>query len=609
MLFLFTKNPMNKHTSDNSGVLNTREKFRGLLQFVRPYKFRAVCAILALIFTAAIALSMGQGVKLVIDQGFSGHSNQALKQALALMAILIILLSIGTYTRFYLMSWLGERVIADLRLAVFKQLLSLHPSYFEENRSGEINARLTADTSVLQSIIGSAFSMALRSSLTLVGGVIMMFITNYQLALIVLVSLPLVMLPAIFFGRRVRKLSASSQDAVADVGAYASEVIQNIKVVQGFTREPEEFQAFKSEVEKSFAVAKKRISQRALLIASAMLLILLAVSMMLWSGGNDVLQGRISAGDLGAFVFYSSMVAMSFATLAEVYGELQRAAGAADRLLNLLSTESAIGSPNRAQTVPLNQGMQIDIDGLNFSYPSRPNHPALCDVNMRAAPGQVIAIVGESGAGKSTLFELLQRFYDPQSGSIKINGTDIREMNLQELRSLIGIVPQNPALFSADVAHNIRFGDPRASDQQVMDAAKKAHAHEFIEKLPKAYRSYLGENGIRLSGGQKQRIAIARAILKNPPILLLDEATSALDSESEYQVQLALKELMRERTTLVIAHRLSTVMHADVIYLLEKGRVVDRGTHAVLLKNNASYQRLCELQFSEKNSGESLESK
>ncbi|WP_185232798.1 ABC transporter transmembrane domain-containing protein [Teredinibacter franksiae] len=569
-----------------------------IVGFVRPYTGRVAIAITALFFVAAISLSIGQAVKRVIDDGFVAQSESQLATALGVMTALILLMAVGTFFRFYLMSWLGERVSADIRQAVFDRLIELHPSYFEENLSGEIMSRLTTDTTLLQSIIGSSFSLALRNALTLIGGLIMLFITNIKLSLIVLSGIPFVILPMVLFGRRVRTLSRQSQDTVADVGTYAGEIIHNIKVVQSYTREPEEKIAFGKEVTAAFDVAKKRIRQRASLIAAVILLVFTAISMMLWVGGTDVLRGNITAGELGAFVFYAIMVATSLGTLSEVYGEVQRAAGAAERLMELLSVEPAIQNASVPASLQM-KGVDtaIELVNLTFSYPSRPDQLALRSINLAVKSGETIALVGPSGAGKTTLFEMLERFYDPAEGEVKIFNKPLQSLKLQEARQQIGLVPQQPVLFSADVWHNIRYGKPDATDEQVIAAAKKAHAHEFISALPQGYASYLGEQGVRLSGGQKQRIAIARAILKDPAILLLDEATSALDAESEQHVQAALNVLMLNRTTLIIAHRLATVIHADRIVLLDQGQIIGVGRHEELLVQSSLYKRLCDLQF------------
>ncbi|MEX1032206.1 MAG: ABC transporter transmembrane domain-containing protein [Cellvibrionaceae bacterium] len=555
---------------------------------------------MALVFTALITLSLGQGVRYLIDQGFVAESFQALNRSVLVIIALVTLMAIGTFLRFYAVSWLGERVSADLRKAVFNHVINLHPSYFETNRSGEITSRLTTDTTLLQNIIGSSASMALRSFLLLVGGVLMLLATNLKLSLIVIACVPLVLLPIIIFGRRVHSLARQSQDSIAHVGSQAGEIILHIKTVQSYTREDMERHAFAGDVEAAFQVARRRIKQRALLIAAVILLVFTAITGMLWVGGSDVLRGQMTGGELGAFVFYAVLVAMAVATLSEVFGELQRAAGATERLMELLRVEPAIGEqknsdPNEKE--PISAG--VEFRAVTFCYPSRPQIAALRDIDLVVAEGRSLALVGPSGAGKSTVFELLERFYDPHRGSIHVGGVDIRRIPPRALRSRIALVPQQPALFTADVKYNIRYGNPAASDQEVIAAAKAAHAHEFIAALPEQYDSQLGEQGIRLSGGQRQRIAIARAILKNPRILLLDEATSALDSESERHVQLAIEKLMENRTTLIIAHRLSTVQRADRIAVLDKGVIVAIGTHDELMLDSDLYQRLYSLQFQE----------
>tara|TARA_B110000977_G_scaffold83069_1_gene110990 strand:- start:5881 stop:7668 length:1788 start_codon:yes stop_codon:yes gene_type:complete len=567
-----------------------------LLPFITPYKKMVLGAAFALIITAGVSLALGQGIRLLIDQGFNSADPSQLNQAMMVLAVITFLMAAGTFTRFYLVSWLGERVSNDVRLAVFNHLLTLDPYYFEVNRSGEINARLTTDTTLLQSIIGSSISMALRSSLTFLGGLIMMLITNPKLALIVLSSVPLIIFPMILYGRKVRKLSRLSQDRVADIGTYAGEIVQNIKVVQSFTHEKEETKAFAQEVEKAFNVAKKRILQRSILIVVAMTLVFTGLSSMIWVGAQDVASGQISSGELAAFVFYALMVAMAVATISEVYGELQRAAGATERLLELLAEKAEIRIPKDPISLA-NGALSLRFDDVSFSYPSRPEQTALKHISFNVKAGETIAIVGPSGAGKSTLFELLQRFYDPKDGTIEVSGHDIKHLTPKDLRLHLGLVPQQPTLFSADVAHNIGYGDANASHEQIVSAAKNAYANEFIELLPQGYASYLGEQGVRLSGGQRQRVAIARAMLKNPSILLLDEATSALDANSEHKIQAALQKLMQGRTTLIIAHRLATVMHADRIMVFNEGQLEAQGTHAQLLLTSPLYKRLSELQF------------
>ncbi|MEZ5570767.1 MAG: ABC transporter transmembrane domain-containing protein [Halioglobus sp.] len=570
-----------------------------VLRLLANYKLRLVGASIALLFTAAATLSMGRGLQVLIDQGFGGDSSGDLRNAIMLLVCIAAAMAFGTFIRFYLVSWLGERISADIRKQVFNNIVRLHPGFFELNRSGEIMSRLTTDTTLLQTIIGSSFSMALRSSLTTTGALALMFFTNLKLSLIIAVGVPLVLLPILVYGRRVRKLSNQSQDSIASVGSYAGEVIQHIRVVQSYTREQFESDAFDREVERAFDIARRRIWQRALLICGAILLLFVGMAGMLWEGGQDVLSGRMSGGELGAFVFYAVMVGSGVATISEVWGDLQRAAGAAERLVELINTRSLIVDSGTPASTPGTARPELRMDQITFSYPTRPKQPALRDFSLRIEAGKSLALVGPSGAGKSTVFELLQRFYDPQQGSVLLNGEDIRTMGLQALREHIALVPQQPALFTGDVRYNIAYGKLDASDDEVIAAAKAAHAHDFICALPDGYASHLGEQGVRLSGGQRQRIALARAILNNPKILLLDEATSALDTESEHQVQLALQELMRDRTTVIIAHRLSTILHADNIAVLDAGQLIATGTHEQLLRDCPLYARLASLQFRE----------
>ncbi|WP_305424059.1 ABC transporter ATP-binding protein/permease [Photobacterium leiognathi] len=565
--------------------------------YIKPYKWRVIAALASLLTTASLTLSIGYGVRILIDQGFAQQSLADLGHAIQFIIGVTICIAVGTYFRFYLVSSVGERVSADIRLAVFNHVISLHPSYFETNSSGDIMSRLTTDTTLLQNIIGSSFSMYMRSALLCFGAIIMLFATNFKLTFIVLASVPFILIPILFFGRRVRALSRKSQDTMADIGSYAGEAIEHIKTVQSFSAEQYEKQAFADEVEKAYEVGRQRVKQRAILISGVIAIVFSAIAGMLYVGGSDVIKGEMSAGDLGAFVFYAIMAASSMANISEVLGELQRAAGATERLIEILQVKSDICSPDYHESIDCSHPSDIRFNNVSFHYPSRLNHPAINQLNLVAEQGKVLALVGPSGAGKTTLFELLQRFYDPQQGQVLVGNKDIRQFAPHELRQHMALVPQQPALFSNDVFHNIRYGNPDATDEAVIDAAKKAHAHEFIEKLPDGYHSFLGERGVRLSGGQKQRIAIARAILKNPKILLLDEATSALDSESEHCVQQALEELMKDRTTLIIAHRLSTIQHADKIVVLEDGELIDEGDHESLLKSCELYQRLVHLQF------------
>lgn len=566
--------------------------------FLRPYHAQIMVFVVALLIAAAVTLSIGQGLRLMIDHGFVGRSLDNLTLAIFVVMAMAVVMAVATSVRFYMISWLGERVSADIRSAVFNHIIELHPAFFETNRSGDIMSRLTADTTLLQSIIGSSLSIALRSAISSSGALIMLFVTNAALSLIVIFTLPLVLIPILYFGRKVRTLSRQSQDSVASVGSYAGEVIQHIKTVQSFTQEPLERKAFSSEVERAFGVAKKRIAQRSALTVMVILAVFSALSAMLWFGGKDVIQGQMSGGGLGAFVFYATLMALGVASLSEVFGELQRAAGATERLMELLYAPSEIeidaGEGIDASNLPATMALQ----DVTFHYPSRPAASALERFSLSIPEGSIVALVGPSGAGKSTIFSLVQRFYQVQSGMILFGGRDVKSLDLRSLRQQIGVVDQQPALFTGDVMYNIRYGNPQASDQQVVAAAEAAHAAEFIHQLPQGYASNLGEQGVRLSGGQRQRIAIARALLKDPRILLLDEATSALDAESEQKVQMALDKLMKNRTTIIIAHRLATILHADQIVVMDEGRHIAAGSHESLLKSCPLYARLAALQFS-----------
>lgn len=567
--------------------------------FLKPYKKQMALALLALVVTSGLTLGLVQYVRIIVDTGFIAGSTNSLNTAVAGFIIVAILQAVGTFTRFYWVSWLGERVTADIRKAVFNHIIDLHPGYFEANLSGEISSRITTDTTLIQSVIGSSASIALRNLLMLIGGVALLFITNPRLTSVVLICIPLVVGPILYFGRKVRRLSRSSQDEVANVGAYVGESILQIKTVQAFNHQQHDDRLFSEHVEKAFAVAKNRIWMRSVLIAMVTTLVFGALGAMIWVGGQDVISGRMSAGELTAFVAYAVLVAAAVGAISQVISELQRAAGALERLMELLEAENEITAPANPQHLDSDFKGLLEIDTVRFCYPTRPDTPALDEVTLTINPGESVALVGPSGAGKSTLFDLVLRFYDPQSGSIRLDGINIRDLDPMELRRHTAIVSQQPTMFTGNVWDNIRYGRPDASDEEVYAAAEAAFANDFIHKLPEGYDSHLGESGIRLSGGQRQRIAIARAILKDPEILLLDEATSALDAESERKVQMALEQLMANRTSLVIAHRLATVMNVDRIVVMDSGKVIDQGSHRELLTSCPLYAKLASLQFSE----------
>ncbi|MBK8019376.1 MAG: ATP-binding cassette domain-containing protein [Betaproteobacteria bacterium] len=568
-----------------------------LWSFAAPYRARIVVAAIALVVAAACFLVIGQGLRQVVDSGFTHGDETALNRALLSLLGIILLLSASVYLRFYNVSWLGERVVADLRKEVFSRLLAHSPAFFEEARTGELISRLTTDTALLEQVVGTSLSMAVRHVLLGIGSAVMLALTSLKLTGLVLLVVPLVVVPIVLFGRNVRRLSRASQDRIADLGVFLDETLHEIRTVQAYTHESVDRGTFGERVEDSFRTARRRIRVRATLVAAVIVLVFTAVGIVLWIGGHDVLSGRITAGELSAFVFYAAMMASAVGAISEVVGDLQRGAGAAGRVIELLQAPSMVTTPpNPVRLEHLVRG-DVSFENVSFFYPSRPETPALDGFSLRVRAAERVALVGPSGAGKSTVFQLLLRFYDPVSGQVRVDSTDIRTLDVHRLRSCIALVSQEPAIFAANVRENVRYGRPDASDDDVEAACRAAHATEFVERLPQRYDTFLGERGIRLSGGQRQRLAIARAILADRPILLLDEATSALDAESERMVQLALESLMQGRTVLVIAHRLATVRHADRIVVIDGGRRVGEGTHESLLETNALYARLASLQF------------
>ncbi|MGA7985367.1 MAG: ABC transporter transmembrane domain-containing protein, partial [Burkholderiales bacterium] len=562
-----------------------------------PYRARIAGALLALGVAAGCVLALGQGLKHVVDNGFGSGDPRLLNEALGAMIAVAAVLAVATYFRFFLMMTTGERVITDLRRAVFDHILGLEPGFFEATRTGEVISRLSTDSTLLQQAIGFGLSMFVRNLLMMTGAAVMLFVVSWKLALMVLLGVPATLVPILLLGRRVRRLSRANQDRVADVSAYVDEAIHEIRTVQAYAHEEADRAAFARHAEAAYGVGVARIRQKALLISSVMLIAFSAVGLILWIGGYDVLAGRLTAGELSAFVFYALVVAGGAGTVSEVWGELQRAAGATERLIELLETEPGIVAPPHPSQPAPQAGGEIELDGVRFAYPARPAFTALQEFTLKVARGERVALVGPSGAGKSTVFALLARFYDPQSGTVRIDGVDVREFEPRALRRLLAVVPQEPVIFAASVLDNVRYGRPQASRAEVERACERAFALEFVERLPQGLDTLLGERGVTLSGGQRQRLSIARALLADRPILLLDEATSSLDAASERMVQQALDELERGRTTLVIAHRLATVRHADRIVVLERGTIVAQGTHAQLMREAGLYANLAALQF------------
>lgn len=592
---------MTQTTASSKSSLAT---LKGLLPFLKPYKKEFMLAGVALLIAAAATLAIPYAFRQLIDVGFvkEGVATQGTTHVdmyfLALFGVAVVL-GVATAARFYMVSLLGERVTADVRSAVYGHVVTQSPEFFETTQTGEVLSRLTTDTSIIQSVVGTSISMALRNFLLLMGGLVMLVATSAKLSAIIIVLLAAIVLPIVVYGRRVRTLSRDSQSRIADASAMAGEILNAMPTVQAFTHEAIEAKRFSLSVESAFETAMQRIRARSTLTVMAIVLVFGTIVFVLWLGARAVLTGEMSGGELSQFILYAAMVASAIGALSEVLGEVQRAAGATERLLELMSLQSNIRSPEHPLPLAVRtaSGATLSMRGVEFHYPSRPLTPSLSDFSIHIAAGETVAVVGASGAGKTTLFQLLLRFYDPQQGVILLDGVDIAQLELSDLRDAIGIVPQDTVIFSANALENIRYGRVDASDEEVMAAAKMAAAHEFIEKLPKGYRSFLGERGVRLSGGQRQRIAIARALLKNPPLLLLDEATSALDAESERWVQGAIEAAMQGRTTLIIAHRLATVQRADRIVVMDNGRIVEMGSHAHLLALNGVYAHLASLQF------------
>lgn len=565
--------------------------------YLRPHKLKLLGAALALLVAAGSVLALGSGLRTLVDQGFVTGDAALLDKAVLVLAGAVVLMAGATYSRFFLVSWLGERVVADLRRDVFARVVSLDAGFYDKTRSAEIQSRLTTDTAIIESVVGSAVSVALRNVVLFLGGTVMLLITSPKLTGLVFLVVPLVVIPIITYGRKVRSLSRASQDAVAAVGVQISDALGAIRTVQAYTAEDWERAQTTARNESAFAAARSRIKARAALTAIVILLIFGAISVILWIGGHDVLSGRLSPGDLSAFVFYAAVVAGAVGAISEVLGDLQRAAGASERIVELLTTEAEIQAPASPAILPTPARGEVAFENVDFFYPTRPDRPSLHNLSFQVKPGERVALVGPSGAGKTTVIQLLLRFYDPQRGTVRFDGQALPTLDPVALRRPIAVVSQDPVIFAGSVFDNIRYGTPDATQAEVEAAAEAAFAADFIDRLPEGYRSELGERGVRLSGGQRQRIAIARAILRKPALLLLDEATSALDAESEQAVQKALDRLMTGCTSIVIAHRLATITGSDRILVLDQGQLIESGTHAALVASDGLYARLAALQF------------
>ena len=579
---------------DRGGTKDIR-RLTPALKFLSPYRTQIICASVALVITAGATLLIGQGVRLLIDSGFSSGNNDSLDEALIYFVSFVVLLTLGTFIRFYFVSWIGERISADIRIAVFSRLLRMHPGFFEVNLPSEIQTRITTDTTLLQTVIGSSVSVALRNILLFFGGMILLVVTSPFLSLIAIGGVPLVVIPIVVFGRKVRSLSRESQDRLADVGTYAGESLRHIKTVQAFNHQEKDEASFIGYAEDAFSVAVKRIKQRALLIAIVMLLVFGAIAVMIWVGGQNVILGSTTAGELGAFIFYAVLVAGAVGAISEVYSDLQRAAGATERLVELLESPIEIVSPAEPKVLDFAK-VNLEFKKVSFAYATRPHNTVLSDIDFQVNSGEMVAIVGPSGAGKSTMFDLIQRFYDPSSGVIELNGRDIKEFSLEAVRGELGFVAQDPILFSGTLRSNLLYVNRLVSDGDINEALELAHV-DFIDDLPKGLDTKIGEDGVGLSGGQRQRIAIARALLARPSILLLDEATSALDAESESKIRSSIEQMKGSMSILVVAHRISTVRQADRILVIDKGKLVGEGNHEQLRASNIMYEKFADIQF------------